>query len=59
MGIESTTKPLPAAKAAVRPRASGEEHPVRWPSVATSGGAAYLSHPEPQDEAAPKTGTEG
>lgn len=53
MGIKSTKTSPSTTKTAARPQAAREEHPVRWPSVATSGGAAYVSHPEP------KTGPNG
>ena len=60
MSGSKITNTIPASKAAVRPRAEREEAPVRWPSVATSGGAAYVSNPEPKGEAAgSETGAEG
>lgn len=58
-GIKST-ETKPSAVKTVRPHVGREEPPVRWPSVATNGGAAYVSHPEPNNEdACPETGTEG
>jgi hypothetical protein len=59
-GSNTTKTPPSPPKSTVRPRAEGEEPPVRWPSAATSGGAAYVSHPEPTNGAAgPGTGAEG
>jgi hypothetical protein len=55
MSIKSTKTPSTTQPAA-RPQAGREEPPVRWPSVATSGGAAYVSHPEPK---VGPTGAEG
>ena len=58
-GSKTTNNTLSASKATLRPRAEREEHPVRWPSAATSGGAA-VSHPEPKSGAAgPEAATEG
>ncbi|HMA51268.1 MAG TPA: hypothetical protein VKP60_16030 [Magnetospirillaceae bacterium] len=59
-GSKTTNSTFSASKAAVRPRTEREEPPVRWPSAATSGGAAYVSNPEPKSDAAgPKTAAEG
>ena len=59
-GNNTTNIPLPAAKATLRPRTEREEPPVRWPSAATSGSAAYVSNPEPNGEAAgSETSAEG
>jgi hypothetical protein len=59
-GSKTTKNTLSASKATLRPRAEREEPPVRWPSVATSGGAAYVSHPEPKNGTeSPETGAEG
>ena len=59
-GIETTKTPLAASKATLRPPGTREEAPVRWPSAATSGGAAYVSYPLPKDGAeGTGTGTEG
>ena len=59
MSGSNTTKNS-ASKAPLRPRAEREEPPVRWPSAATNGGAAYVSHPEPKSGAAEsETSAEG
>jgi hypothetical protein len=59
MSGSNTTKNS-ASQATLRPRAEQEEPPVRWPSAATSGGAVYVSHPEPKRGAAgSETGAEG
>jgi len=50
MSGSNTTKNS-ASKATSRPRVEQEEPPVRWPSAATSGGAVYVSHPEPKSGA--------
>ncbi|GEM_PF-4458464 len=58
-GIKTTKTPLSAVKTA-RPQGEREESPVRWPSVVSSGAAAYVSHPQPKDgKAGPETGAEG
>jgi hypothetical protein len=58
-GIKTTKTPLSAIKTA-RPQGDREEPPVRWPSVASSGAGAYVSHPQPKDGATvPETGAEG
>ena len=58
-GIKST-EAKPSTIKTARPRVGREEAPVRWPSAATSGGAAYVSHPMPKsEEACPETGSEG
>jgi len=58
-GIKTTKTPLSAIKTA-RPQGDREESPVRWPSVVSSGAAAYVSHPQPKEgTAGPETGTEG
>ena len=48
-GIKTTKTPLPATKTAVAPKPAREEAPVRWPSVAGGGAAAYVSHPDSKD----------
>ena len=54
------TETKPSTIRSVRPHAGREEAPVRWPSAATSGGAAYVSHPMPKsEEACSETGREG
>ncbi len=59
MSGSNTTKNS-ASKATLRPRAEREEPPVRWPSAATSGSAAYVPHPEPKSGTADsETGAEG
>jgi len=59
-GSKTTNSTLPVSKAALRPRAEREDPPVRWPSAATSGSAAYVSNPEPKGEATgSETGAEG
>jgi len=58
-GIKTTKTPLSAIKTA-RAQDDREESPVRWPSVVSSGAAAYVSPPQPKESAAgPETGTEG
>jgi len=58
-GTKSTKTPLTASKATLKPQ-SREEAPVRWPSAATSGSGAYVSHPTPKDGTQePGNGAEG
>jgi len=59
-GSKTTKTPLTASKATLRTPNTREEAPVRWPSVVTSGAAAYVSYPTPKDGATgPETGAEG
>ena len=60
MSGSNTTKTISAPKAAKLPPTEQESPPVRWPSAATSGGAAYVSHPESSGSAAgSETGAKG
>jgi hypothetical protein len=60
MSGSETMKTISAPKPAKLQPTEREDHPVRWPSAATSGGAVYVSYPESKSGAAgPETGAEG
>ncbi len=58
-GTKSTNRALSATETTLLPQASRKEPALRWPSVATSGGAAYVSNPEPKGKAGSDATAEG
>ena len=59
MSGTKTTKTKPTPIKTVRPHVAREDHPVRWPSVATGSGAAFVAHEPSKGETCPETGSEG